>query len=958
MAEGADINDHFPLRESLSPPLIAHPVFECVEAVYVTGFMAHARVRVYANLNDLLAEEEPPFGFAIIHLKRRVKVGESLTATQEVNGQTSQHSAVPVIVEPLDQNRIRNTKPDIVEPLYECGRVVPVNNLVPSTRLHIIESGAEIGQEPVAQTYHAVLTQPLKAGSQVYAFEIACEGTDHEIRGPQSDFANPPPLAAPVPPPAPIVDKASLIPGNDTVTLTGLLVGASVQIFDAGVLVCSGWLANSGANYFPVSKRLSNTPITATQELCGKVSLPSDPVTPEGKLQAPEVLQPICAGARFVVIRGSTINATVVILRNGRPMTHGGAAPGDLVLQLGQNAFLNSGDVITSIQYMNGSISLPSAAVTVTSGLGMASVEILGGEPFFLPKANENPIPGPVFPRGRGAGPAIRIQACCTREVKAWITGPRGEHVTELALDQLYPGYYAASWPWNSAAGWNVPNGIPVGEYHVHVHTGCQERDADVPFYVIFDPAAVGGPPRFSFDGTAVWFGTDTNAVRGLHYYLHCSDWRVFRIAIQAASGHTDAYDAAIRVARAEEALFVYSLNYHTQDVVDLVVNYTEAQCADDAACLTALLRSVGVPAHPVTADAGLETGAANWTFDTWVEFLADHGGVEWRVFHPHQYKNMQPEPRGIFGQTRNVATKSFNDIIVMANESWVLAQLDDGSDDVSYGRQSCGEPNQAINKAGWIDELCEAGYWAQTHWDCAGIRTRSFTPGNGFRLLEGELTFGGRLSGTVDLVNNMEDREFGQLVVELVTSRLESKAFAEAVLDVVEFPVAIDLGETVVLPFDFALPPTLPPGRELYLRAKFNERTAAILSLRLQSPLRGMVDMPLIWQEGEECPILVRLQNVGDAALRAVDVKIEAPYALSLERQRPVCLDGLAPREEREVAFMARAVAGLPSGSLHVAIATANGGGLLLRQPFRVEKRPAQIEAWPGVQLRNSQFR
>jgi hypothetical protein len=172
MAEGPDINNRYPVRESLSPPLIAHPVFECAEAVYVTGFMARARVRVYANQNDLLAEEEPPFGFAIIKLRRRVKAGESLTATQEVNGQTSMPTVMPVLVEPVDQNRIRNTKPDIVEPLYECGRVVPVNNLVPSTQLHIVENGVDIGQEPVAQTYHAVQTQPLKAGSQVYAVEV------------------------------------------------------------------------------------------------------------------------------------------------------------------------------------------------------------------------------------------------------------------------------------------------------------------------------------------------------------------------------------------------------------------------------------------------------------------------------------------------------------------------------------------------------------------------------------------------------------------------------------------------------------------------------------------------------------------------------------------------------------------------------------------------------------------
>ncbi len=951
MSEGPDINDRFPLRESLSPPLIAHPVFECAEAVYVTGFMAHARVRVFAGLNELLAEEEPPFGFAIIQLQRRVNVGESLTATQEVNGQISQHSVLPVIVEPLDQNRIRNTKPDIIEPLYECGQVVPVANLVPSTRLHIIENGVEIGQASVAQTYHAVVTQPLKAGSQVNAVEIACEGTDHEIRGPQSDFANPPPLAAPVPMPAPTVDKASLIPGNDAVALTGLLVGASVQIFDAGNLICSGWLANAGSNWFPVSTRLSNTPITATQELCGKVSTPSDPVTPEGKLQAPMVLQPLCAGTRFVVIRGSTINATVVVLRNGQPMTHGGAAPGDLVLQLGQNAVLNAGDVITAVQYMNGSISSPSAPVTVMAGLEVASVEILGGESFFLPKANETPIPGPVFPRGRGAGPVIRIQGCCTREIKAWITGPRGEHVTDLVLDQLYPGYYAAHWGWNSVAGWEVPGGIPVGEYHVHVHTDCQEGDADVPFYVIFDPVAVGGPPRFSFDGTAVWFGTGNNSVQGLHYYLHCSDWRVFRIAIQAVSGFTVAYDAAIVVARADEALFGYSLNYHTQDVVDLIVNYREAQCADDAACLTALLRSVGIPAHPVTADAGLETGAANWTFDTWVEFLTDHGVVEWLVFHPHQYDNMQPEPRGIFGK-RGVANKGFNDIIVMANESWVLAQLDDGTSDITYGRQSCGEPNQVINKAPWIDELCESGYWAQPHWDCSEVRTRSFTPSSGFRLREGEIAFGERLSGTIDLVNNMEDREFGRLVVELVTTRLESKAFAEERLDAVELPVAIDPGETVTVPFDFALPTTMLPGRELYLHAKINERTAALLLLQLSLPLQANVDMAQVWQEGEEGPIRIILYNAGDTQLQAVNVEIEAPYALSLEQQHPVRLDALAPGEEREITFIARASTGLASGSLHVSIATSNGGGLLLRKPFRVEERQVQIEAWPGVQL------
>ena len=955
MPNGPDINDRFPLRESLSPPIIKPPVFECAEAVYVTGFMAHAKVRIFSGLNDLLAEEEPPFGFATITLRRSVAAGESLTATQEVSGQGSGHSLQPVIVQPLDGNRIRNTKPDVVEPLFECGRVVPVGNLVPSTRLHVAQDGAEIGQAAVANIFHSVVTQPLNAGSQVTAFLVACEGIGHEIKGPVSDAASPPPFPAPVPIPAPMVDAASLIPGNDVVTLMGLLVGAGIEIFDQGVLVCSGWLANAGANVFPVSQRLSGTPITATQELCGRLSPPSDPVIPSARLEAPLVLGPICAGARYVVVRNSTINATVVILRDGSPMTHGGAAPGDLVLQLGQNATLPAGARIEALQYMDGNVSPLSPPVIVTSGLAEPSIEILGGELFFRAKANEDPIPGPVFPRGRGPGPEIRIQSCCTREVRAWITGPRGERVADLTLDPLYPGYFQAVWQWISDAGWAVPDGIPVGEYAVHVFSACQEREARAPFFVVFNPASVAGPPRYSFDDTAIWFfSPPQNATRGLHYYLHCSDWRVFRIAIQAAAGHTVPYQAAISVARAEEGLFAYSLNYHTNDVVELITKFSDAQCADDAACLTALLRAVGIPAHPVTADAALETGAANWTFDTWVEFLADHAGnTTWRIFHPHEYPNMQPEDRGVFG-LRGVANKGFNDVVLMANESWVSAEIDDGTNDVVYGRNACGEPNEIINKASWIDELCELGYWAQQHWDCTGVRRRSLVAGDGFRFNDGTLRFGGRVAGTVHLTNPMDDRRFGRLIVELVAHRPESKAFTEVTFAAVDLPTALDPNDPISLPFNFALPETLAPGRDLYLRARLDERTALVQPVLLASPLTAAVDVSRIWQEGVQGTIRILVGNAGDSVIRGIAVAVEAPFAVELGRQSAFQLETLSPREEREILLVVRAVAPLASGSLHIAVASTNAGGLMLRLPFRVEAIKPPLEAHPGVKVPN----
>jgi hypothetical protein len=90
------------------------------------------------------------------------------------------------------------------------------------------------------------------------------------------------------------------------------------------------------------------------------------------------------------------------------------------------------------------------------------------------------------------------------------------------------------------------------------------------------------------------------------------------------------------------------------------------------------------------------------------VEFLADHDGSrEWRALHPHELPGMTAESRRTFGTTRAVATKHFNDIIVMAGETWVSGEIGDGGVDVSYGRNECLEPSQVLIKAAWIDELC-----------------------------------------------------------------------------------------------------------------------------------------------------------------------------------------------------------------------------------------------------------
>jgi len=270
---GPTINDHFPISDSLSPPRISNPVYECAEAVHLTGFVPHAIVRVYAGGGEQIAEEEPPFGFADVPLWRRVGKDERLTATQIVLGKESGQSSPDVIVEALPASAITTTRPVVGKTLYECGRVVPVSNLVPSTRVHVTENAVEVGVEPTATPNHPVVTTPLHKDGQVTAQQLGCEGTDHQITGLVSD----PPVTvkpAPDPVPAPAFDEPSLIPGNDVATLTKLLIGATVRVTRGGAVIGDG-LATAESNWIPLNAKLDGSAIQATQELCGKVSPPS-----------------------------------------------------------------------------------------------------------------------------------------------------------------------------------------------------------------------------------------------------------------------------------------------------------------------------------------------------------------------------------------------------------------------------------------------------------------------------------------------------------------------------------------------------------------------------------------------------------------------------------------------------------------------------------------------------------
>jgi hypothetical protein len=941
------LNERFPAKEpqQLSPPIVEAPIHECATIVHVYGFIPKAKVEVYANTSEKVGEATPHFGFADILLTRALKLGEAIDAIQIVNGVASAHSIIPVVVTAYPLVAGGFEKPVVGADLFDCGAIAPVGHLVPSVMVHVFEDGTEVGSGPTAGDWLPVWTSPLHAGKQVTAVQVACDDDpSHTLKSPSSDPVTVQPIPLPLPKPG--IDGGSLYAGNDAVTLTGLFVGAKITVYDKGTIVASDQYATGGANLCPINAPLSSgSVITATQELCGNVSVPSDPARPTAELPALEVLDPICAGSQFVVIRHSVVNANVVVLRNGSVVGYGGGVPGDLVLGLGGGVHLAAGDHLTAYQYFGSVLSLVSNTATVLGGLEAPFVEITGGEPFFNAEGGEQQIAGPVFPRGRGSV-GFRIQTCCAKAVTVDLTGPGGVSVGGLTPTEVFPGYFSASWDWSSSAGWPIPNGIPIGEYEVRVKSDCHSQVVKKKFYVIFDPAQVGGPARFSFNETGIWFGAPpSNSTMAIVYHLHPDDQRVFSMAISAASGLVDQLPAAEKVSDAVESHFVYDLGYHGDDVIHLLTSETEAQCADEANLLAGLLRAIGIPAHPATADAALETKAADWTFDTWTEFLVPQAaGPDWLILHPHQFPTMNPEPRNVFS-SRGVASKGFNDLVVMANENWNPAEVSDGVSDVTYNRQDCGEPVAVVTKANWIGELCEAGYWSPNHWDCAGLHTNSLglSVQDLFDVPSGPFHLGGPIAGNFSLKNDTAATFDDDIRIELVSDLEESMVFPDTVYQAFHRRVRLAARDTVQLPFEFRLPNALPPGHILYLVATTGKQVLSFHRIDLPPEVEIKLQVSDTMRVGRKANLVATITNKSEQDLKYVDITLDLPFALTFAERSRQRLESIRPGASKTVRWSVNVIAPLEAGRVRLIAETASGSSAVLDMPVAIPDQPVQ---------------
>jgi hypothetical protein len=254
------INERWPIRgekgSSLSPPHI-EPTNECSRSVYVDSFIPHATITVFLGGAVIGGPFATEFGFADVPLIHPLNVGDSVTATRKVNGVTSQPSAA-MIVEKMPGTL---PTPTIDPKIYECGRVVPLHNLVPGVNVEVrdLTTATTVGNGATpnlwGSNWDPVSTSALVKGDKITAKQSACTGVVSADAPPMPVQPEPSPLTAP--------SLDTPIIGNDAITAHGLFTGSLLQAFQPGVIGAGDSTAES--NWMHVTPIKATPGVTAEQ---------------------------------------------------------------------------------------------------------------------------------------------------------------------------------------------------------------------------------------------------------------------------------------------------------------------------------------------------------------------------------------------------------------------------------------------------------------------------------------------------------------------------------------------------------------------------------------------------------------------------------------------------------------------------------------------------------------------
>jgi hypothetical protein len=396
--------------------------------------------------------------------------------------------------------------------------------------------------------------------------------------------------------------------------------------------------------------------------------------------------------------------------------------------------------------------------------------------------------------------------------------------------------------------------------------------------------------------------------------------------------------------------MFAYDLGYHGNDVIHLIDNETKAQCADDANMLVALLRSVGIPSHPVTVDAAMEYGPANWNFDTWTEALMEgSAGKKWYALHPHQANGIGPVERGVAGAgggSWGVATKLANDLAIMALETWNTSQVSDGNPDVIFSWDTpCKEPAHAfVQKAAWLEHLClnnstGDGYWGKGHWTCSPPYKSDVTVTVDKRVYRvGDLV---RIGITV--ANKTKRTQRGVLQVAINEDQVFSKKYPDRQHAVAQKKLKIAPGKKQRVEVEFKLPLTLSSDRDYAVSARFGEIIGQA-AFKVETLYSARLVLPKVIRANESFVIELDLKNAAKHAIDDIKFNLILPYEVKTkEGSIRKKISGLKAKESTKLRWKLYPQAPSEVAAFQIEIRSANGGSSVVRGGIEIAGPPAR---------------
>lgn len=354
--------------DSLSPPIIHGPLYRCAEMVAFSGADRDANLIVYVNGTQVL-ERQLWMGWGAVRLPSPLVSGDVVTAAQVVGSGISHQTREPVTAVTIPTDVApgqRLPDPEVVPPLYECQKVVRVDQVVHGATVTLRDSDGNTYEGMTPYTRIRLGTPELTAGKEWEAMQKMCIDAPYTSGWSAKETVQPKPASLEAP-----TLSEPLVVGNDACQVHGLVPGALVEIHaddGSGPVKVGGGIAVESATIFRIDPPFqSGSTYHATQALCDLTSPGGTPGTPVADPPAPRIDPPVCDGEMYVTVCDTAVMSTVRVFLDGTQVARAAGNGGCLRLALGDATTCNTGQQVTADQTVAGNTGPASPAVTVTA---------------------------------------------------------------------------------------------------------------------------------------------------------------------------------------------------------------------------------------------------------------------------------------------------------------------------------------------------------------------------------------------------------------------------------------------------------------------------------------------------------------------------------------------------------------------------------------------------------------